>query len=112
MKAIGHTAMKLLKGQFTMLRFFWKWYFGEYNDEWYLSLFAGRVGISGDITPTYGLLSEADVDSMKSVIPNVKIIFLLRDPIDRAWSHMRMQAGKDQRRLESYSIEEIKDLIN
>lgn len=55
----------------------------------------GRKGarVVGDITPAYALLSEARLRKMAGLGPVTKFIYLLRDPIDRLWSNIRMMAG-------------------
>ncbi len=69
----------------------WKlnYYFSNCTDEWYLSLSAKREGISGDFTPAYSLLDEDDVKKIYKLLPSIKIIFLIRNPIERAWSSFK-----------------------
>ncbi|MES9971384.1 MAG: sulfotransferase [Candidatus Thiodiazotropha sp.] len=64
------------------------YYLREINDSWYESLFepAGSR-IAGDITPCYALLSDVGVQHVASLVPNAKILFLIRNPIYRAYSH-------------------------
>jgi len=65
------------------------------NDNWYLSLFrpgAGRV--SGDITPAYARLEAPEVEQVQRLLPGTKIIFLMRDPIERMWSQGAMFASR------------------
>ena len=58
------------------------------DDAWYASLFApAGERLAGDITPAYSLLDEAAVARAHSIMPHAKIIFIMRDPIDRIWSH-------------------------
>jgi hypothetical protein len=74
-------------------RFAWdlRYLFGRRTDQWYLSLFdAAGDRLAGDISPSYFRLPESAVCSMKSLLPDVKIIILLRDPIDWSWSFARM----------------------
>lgn len=57
---------------------------------WYRSLFqtpsaAGRC--TGEITPAYSLLPEAEIAPIAEAFPQLKIILILRDPVARAWSH-------------------------
>ena len=69
----------------------------DYSDEWYLSLFNHVPDkISGEITPSYSILSRDDVAEMSRLLPHVKIIFLLRNPIDRAWSMLRFASKLGQ----------------
>jgi hypothetical protein len=46
--------------------------------------------VCGDITPRYAMLPPEGVGHVQRLMPNVKVIFVLRDPIDRCWSHIRM----------------------
>ena len=73
---------------------------GAWNDEWYASLFDGARGrLAGEITPAYSCLGEAAISHVHTLMPDAKLILLMRDPIDRAWSHARMDlarvAGRD-----------------
>jgi hypothetical protein len=64
---------------------------GKRDDAWYASLFdLGRDRIKGDITPAYSCLGDQAIAHIHKLMPDAKIIFLLRDPIDRAWSHAKM----------------------
>lgn len=57
---------------------------------WYLSHFRGGIGKSkGEAPPSYSLLPRSTIQVIRRLIPNLKLIFLMRDPIDRAWSHAR-----------------------
>ena len=60
----------------------------------YLTEGAGNARLVGDFTPAYSLLDEAALDRMASVAPDVRFIYLLRDPAARLWSHIRMLAAR------------------
>lgn len=47
----------------------------------------------GDITPAYGLMEEAVLARMAEMAPDTRFVMLLRDPLDRLWSNLRMMAG-------------------
>ena len=49
----------------------------------------GRV--CGEITPAYGILPRRQIALIRRVMPNLRLILLLRNPIDRAWSHALME---------------------
>ena len=74
--------------------FYKKWFFGTYCDSWYLSLFEEYKGISGETSPSYCILSKQDIKRLYNLLPDVKIIFLLRNPIERAWSSYRFKTRK------------------
>lgn len=50
--------------------------------------------IVGDITPAYGQVSSEMLRRMSSLCEDVKFIFILRDPVERLWSSMRMTASR------------------
>jgi Sulfotransferase family len=57
----------------------------------YSRLFAAkRALLSGDITPAYSTLKDELVEKIVGYFPNLKVIFLARDPVDRAWSQLSM----------------------
>jgi hypothetical protein len=58
----------------------------------YSQLFApkGAALLSGDITPAYSTLNEEVIERVVRYFPNLKVIFLARDPVDRAWSQLSM----------------------
>lgn len=62
--------------------------------EIYLSLFefAGDL-LTGDVTPHYSTFNEQQVDEVASVLPNVKIVLMVRDPIKRVWSALNDAAN-------------------
>ena len=67
-----------------------KYYFGTINNSWYFSLFEyGKNKISGDITPAYHLLGLNEVKQIYNILPDTKILFIIRNPIDRTWSQLR-----------------------
>jgi len=63
----------------------------------YSRLFSPRGDrISGDITPTYGIIDDEKVEAVCGNLPNIKVIYLARDPIERFWSHYCMVARQQK----------------
>jgi len=59
------------------------------GDNWYAGLFSPSVGqIAGDITPAYAFLDKSVVARIRALMPAAKVIYLLRNPIDRIWSQV------------------------
>lgn len=59
--------------------------------EGYASLFAIKDDlIAGDITPGYSTLNETVVEKIVARFPTTKVIFIARDPVERAWSQLSM----------------------
>ena len=67
-------------------------------------VFQGREGatIIADMTPNYATLSDEVLAQMRDAAPTSKFIFLIRDPLDRLWSHIRMQARRQRQEHEVY----------
>jgi len=66
------------------------------GDPAYLRIFGSLEGKSvGDISPQYCMLPDDGVAHMQRLAPKAKVIFLLRDPVDRAVSGAKMKAGED-----------------
>ncbi|MFH1147721.1 MAG: sulfotransferase [Pseudomonadota bacterium] len=62
----------------------------ESHWRWYYMVYGGKGNlIKGDVTPAYMLLSEERIRAIKKKMPNVRIILIIRNPIDRAWSGLR-----------------------
>jgi hypothetical protein len=57
---------------------------------WYLGLFAGcTTPLRGEITPDYIMVDRSRVEWLHALNPDLRLILLLRNPVDRAWSAMR-----------------------
>ena len=69
----------------------------KHDEAGYLSyLTDGRTdeSVVSDITPCYSMLSEDSLSHMASMTDDVRFVFLMRDPVDRLWSHIRMIAKR------------------
>lgn len=68
-----------------------------FSDDWYRACFDRPDkpgGLCGEITPAYAELSDAGIEHVNRLLPGVRIIHLLRHPLDRALSHLRMAAHR------------------
>lgn len=59
---------------------------------WYLSLFEAPTDDAkrGEIAPAYAVLPETIIADIAALIPDVRILYILRNPIARAWSSALM----------------------
>ncbi len=75
---------------------FFDWrYFRPYR--WYQNKFLSANGrMIGEITPGYSTISRRRIRHIARFNPETKIVFLLRNPVDRAWSHSKMVLCKIQ----------------
>ena len=76
------------------LRWYSKYYLGRLYlnpENWYASLFepTGQQ-ICGEITPVYDVLPDSSIEYMMSFNKHMRIIYLIRNPIERDWSMISM----------------------
>ena len=74
-----------------------KWLYRFYNHHrsirWYYQLFdqCSADRLTGDITPSYSTLDERGVRFARRVLrPDCKVLVILRNPIERNWSALKM----------------------
>jgi Sulfotransferase family len=65
--------------------------------------------LSGDISPNYSTLSSKLIRQIVGYFPNLKVIFLARDPVERVWSHLSMEVRS--RKIEPFDATDI-DVVN
>lgn len=67
--------------------------FFDHDDAWYRLLFAWAPpeALVGEITPRYAICGDAEIAHMHALAPEAKLLFLLRNPIDRFWSQCLMK---------------------
>ncbi|WP_099823809.1 sulfotransferase [Oceaniglobus indicus] len=65
---------------------------GAYLD--YLHRGGDGCAVVGDVTPAYALLSQERLRTMAGLTPDVRFVYLMRDPVARLWSHVRMMAAR------------------
>jgi hypothetical protein len=60
----------------------------DYTDDWYRGLFAecDPDKLTGDFSPDYSLLPDAGVEHLHRLVPRARLVFLLRNPVERTWS--------------------------
>jgi hypothetical protein len=87
----------------------------RHEEAWYAAVFnhpdaAGRV--TGEITPAYSILPGEGIARVRATNPAMKILFIVRDPVDRALSHLRMAANRrKRRRVDLAFLEGTPDLL-
>ena len=71
--------------------------------EWYASHFSGRVSVRGESSPHYTNRPrfEGVAERMRSVVTDARLVYMVRDPIDRMLSHYlhNVGGGYDDRAL-------------
>ena len=68
----------------------------------------------GDITPAYSILPRDRISFIRRIMPDVRLVFIMRDPVERSWSeamhNLLRKSGK--RRLEDVPPEAIVAVLN
>jgi hypothetical protein len=83
------------------------------GEEWYRSHFDSYDGetMVGEETPSY-IRDDAAPKRIARTIPNAKILFILRNPVDRAFSHYWHEKSKDKMSFEFDEVFGNYDLFN
>jgi hypothetical protein len=78
-------------------------HFWNYNRQkgldWYNGLFADNSRINGEITPAYGILPVETIREIQHLYPALRLIYIIRDPVERAWSSAKMEAQRAGKKL-------------
>jgi hypothetical protein len=74
-------------------------YFTRKFHEWplsqYAAVFADAGGrIRGEITPGYNVLRMDRIRYIRSILPDARLVLLIRNPVDRAWSAARRHCSQ------------------
>lgn len=79
----------------------------------YLSRFEpGANKVKGEITPGYATIPEDRIRFIRQIMPDVKLIFIARDPVYRSWSEAYMNlVVKPGRQLSSIDDDEFIDYL-
>jgi hypothetical protein len=82
------------------------------NDAWYVDLLrtTKQRKYALDITPEYALIGEAGFTHMKSITENLKIIFILREPSERAWSSLLQGKKNEEGGINAFLMRYGKDI--
>ena len=64
--------------------------------------------LSGDISPNYSTLGSKLIRQIIRYFPNLKVIFIARDPVQRFWSHLSMEV--QYRQIEPFDVTNINEV--
>ncbi len=82
------------------------------SDKWYLSLFDKDI-VSGDISPIYHVLEEREIEYIGRLLPDTKIIIMIRNQVEREWSRAKMVLCKNRnKKIEEVSEDAFVKYIN
>lgn len=68
--------------------------------------------VRGEATASYAAMDQDLIDEVVALNPDVKVIMMIRDPVDRAWSHAKKDlVRKTGRRVEQVPAEEFREFF-
>lgn len=91
----------------------WAWYrdyMGSPTDDgWYARLFGhrGDKPFAGEVTPEYAILGRDGLEHVKRLAPEARVLFIMRNPVSRAWSQVLHQCRARQLDANRQSTEAI-----
>lgn len=81
--------------------------FRPMNDDWYARFFMGSGRYAMDFTPEYARLPDQGHAHIKRISERQKVMFLMRDPLDRALSAVRYSFKTEGRDIAAASLDDI-----
>jgi hypothetical protein len=107
----GTLGLRWLSGGADELRWYARYLLGHRSDAWYRSLFSPAAGrTSGEITPRYSVLPDSAVAHAARILPDAHIVYLIRNPMERAWSNLKMGADR-YGAVESWNGEDLRERV-
>jgi hypothetical protein len=95
----------------------WAWY-RDYmrspiNDDWYASLFRhrGAKKFAGEVTPEYAILGREGFAHMKALAPEARVVFIMRNPVTRAWSQVLHQCRSRNLHASRLPVHEVTAML-
>ena len=83
------------------------------DDQWYGTLFPKTEGkITGEICPGYARLGPNAVAHVHELMPDTRVIYLLRNPVERAWSALAMHFREHYASIDTIPESAIKARLN
>ncbi len=113
-RGLSAIAINVLRGRFKRAAWWRDWTFGYYDEDWYVKLFSQATPdqVCGEISPSYSILDVKDIERIRAVNPDMRLIFMIRDPIDRAWSGLRYSASRGKAELSTDATEAMIARLN
>jgi len=66
----------------------------------------------GEITPAYAILNKEKIATARAWMPEIKLLFIMRDPVERAWSHARKDFPQFRNKpVEEAEIDELREFM-
>lgn len=79
------------------------------DDRWYASLFDRRQGckFAGEATPEYALVGAEGFAHMKRLAPDMRVLYILRNPVEQAWSQLLHHCRREGLRADQQDPDQL-----
>lgn len=81
----------------------------------YMMAEARGAKLTADITPEYCMMPVSRLKQMAGLVAQTRFVYILRDPIDRLWSNVRMNARRksdNPELMRGYALSEVDEILN
>lgn len=78
----------------------------------YINIFINNEYVNGDITPAYSCISRDVIQQIYQLYPTLPLIYIIRNPIERAWSSARMALSRAEMQANEASDQWFIDHFN
>lgn len=75
----------------------------------YLNRFTQVNAITGEITPAYSMLAVETIREIHQCVPHLRLVYLIRNPIERAWSSALMALQRAEMSIDEASDQWFSD---
>ena len=81
------------------------WDTGQHDLRWYRSFFQHKPkgAKAGEITPAYAILPTDVIRAIRTALPEIRLVYLIRNPMDRAWSSALMALNRAELTIDEAS---------
>ena len=78
---------------------------------WYTKLFLDEVKVNGEVSPSYSMRDSfpETAERIAKTIPDAKLIYIVRDPVDRIISHLHHNLYRDRLRFKTVNEVALED---
>lgn len=91
---------------------YWDKKYPKQKAEDYLANFQHPILNQGEITPAYAFLPTTTIETIHYHHPDLKIFYIIRNPIDRAWSSAKMALARSEMEFNEASDQWFIDHFN
>jgi len=81
----------------------------------YMMDLASGAKLTADITPEYSMMPVSRLKQMAGLVAQTKFVYILRDPVDRLWSNIRMNARRKSdspELIRGHALVEVDEVLN